>query len=70
MKTHVKIIFNSQGKDLRSVLRIMEDLGFKAEPGDFDFVCEWKDYDEYLSIFTKMHNLLKDTGIMYTLTTK
>lgn len=70
MKTHVKIYLNPEGKDLRAILKIMESLGFNPEPGDHDFVIEWKDYEEYITIFTKMHNLLKGTGATYTLTSK
>ncbi|MFA5771514.1 MAG: hypothetical protein WC974_02135 [Thermoplasmata archaeon] len=70
MKTHVKIYFSPEGKDLRTILKIMESLGFNPEPGDFDFVVEWKSYEEYLTLFTKMHNLLKGTGVMYRITTK
>lgn len=70
MKTHVKIYFNPDGKDLRTILKIMESLGFNPEPGDYDFGVEWKNYEEYINIFTKMHSFLKGTGVRYRLKTE
>lgn len=52
------------------VVKSMKDIGFSPVFGDYDFVIQFEDPEEYGKIVTKLQDALKGTSVYYSLSTK
>ena len=71
--TYVEMTFNSEGSSAVSVIKILEDLGFKPTRGQHDFVYEWgheqPTMDQIKDLLERLHGRLKGAHVLYQLTT-
>jgi hypothetical protein len=71
MKTYLTIMFNSEGSSPSDVKDQLLNMGFKATKGNYDFVYEWDketaDIKELLWFADKVHAVLKNTKVYFTL---
>ena len=70
MRLYVKFMFHSDGKNPLEVIKMMREMGFTAEVGDFDFSIPFRTPEQYAEIVKEMRNNLKGTDALFTLTTK
>jgi len=70
MKLFIKLRFNSEGSSPLDVVKSMKDIGFSPVFGDYDFVIQFEDPEEYGKIVTKLQDALKGTSVYYSLSTK
>lgn len=70
MKLFIKLRFNSEGSSPLDVVKSMKDIGFSPVFGDYDFVIQFEDPEEYGRIVTKLQSALKGTSVYYSLSTK
>lgn len=70
MKLYLKLFINSEGASTLDIIKIAEDMGFSPYVGDFDFVIDFDSPEEYGEILQKLHEMLKGTKTMYTVTTR
>jgi len=73
MKTYLKIIFNSEGAAPSEIQNQLLNMGFKATRGNYDFVYEWNkessDVDELVWFADKVHAILKNCNVYFTIET-
>ncbi len=70
MKTYIDIYLNSEGGSVRDLTTAMSKIGLMPLRGPHDFVIEWENEEELLSMLDKLHNALKGLKIMYTVKTE
>jgi uncharacterized protein with GYD domain len=70
MKLFVKLRFSSEGAFPLDVIKSMKDIGFSTVFGDYDFVISFEDPDKYSEIVTKLHDTLKGTKVLYSISSK
>lgn len=70
MRLYVKFHFNPNGKDPLTVAKIVKEIGFSPEVGDFDCSMPFKDPERYGELVTELHDALKGAKVYYTLVTK
>ncbi|MCK5548511.1 MAG: hypothetical protein KAI64_05825 [Thermoplasmata archaeon] len=70
MKLFLKLSFSSDGTSPIEVVKSMEDIGFSPVFGDYDFVIDFENPEEFGEIVTKLHETLKGTKVHYSLSTK
>lgn len=73
MKTHLKIVFNSEGSSPSDIKDQLLNMGFKATKGNYDFVYDWNEdsanVDELVWFADKVHSALKNNNIYFTIET-
>ena len=71
MKTYIKLQFSVDGANPSKIIEILENLGWKAVVGEYDFVMEQAFGEGIGSGFKKMIDemteALKGTGVSYSL---
>ena len=70
MKLYLKLFMNSDGASTLEIIKIAEEMGFSPYVGDFDFVIDFESPEEYGEILQKLHEMLKGTKALYTVTTR
>lgn len=70
MKLYLKLFINSEGASTLEIIKIAEEMGFSPYVGDFDFVIDFETPEEYGEILQNLHQMLKGTKTMYTVTTR
>ena len=70
MKLYVQLEFSPDGADPFTIVTEMHKLGFFTVLGDYDFSFEFEKPEEYRKVVLLMHELLKGTGVRYSLSTK
>ncbi len=72
MRTYVRMIFQSEGAEPRTVLKLMHELGFEESMGMHDFVYRWKDsvnFEQVLTLVSNLHAKLKGLHVSFEVTT-
>ena len=73
MRTYVRMLFNSEGIDPKSIVAIMDEVGFKPSLGIHDFVYEWgkkhASIDDVFDLAARLHSRLKGINVSYEITT-
>ena len=71
MKTYLKIQFSSDGELPSTVIKKLEEHGWRPIVGEKDFVMNWgmgeSVGNSYLQKLDDLHKALKGTGVRYTL---
>ena len=66
-------MFNSEGQSPSEVKDLLMNMGFKAEKGNYDFVYEWDksqaSVEELIWFADKVHSILKETKVYFTIET-
>ena len=70
MRLYVKFQFSPNGKDPLTVAKIVREIGFSPEVGDYDCSMPFKDPERYGELVTQLHETLKGAKVHYSLTTK
>jgi hypothetical protein len=70
MRLYVKFQFSSEGRNPLEIVKVMQELGFTPEVGDYDFSIPFRTPEQYAEILEEVKNRLKNTDVLYTLTTK
>ncbi|HLF05925.1 MAG TPA: hypothetical protein VI893_01910 [Thermoplasmata archaeon] len=70
MRLYVKFYFNSEGGSPLETIKKMKSIGFQPEVGDYDASAAIPDPQNYATLVTKLHDLLKGSNVGFTLTTK
>ena len=73
MKTYLKIFFSSEGASPSEIKDHLLNMGFEATRGNYDFVYDWgKDsanIDELIWFADKIHTVLKDCNVLFSIET-
>lgn len=71
MKTYLKLQFSCEGEQPSSIIKKLEDQGWRPIVGEKDFVMDWgigeNVGNSYLKKLDNLHKALKGTGVRYTL---
>jgi hypothetical protein len=70
MKLYVRLEFSPDGSGPFDVIQIMNEIGFAAVLGDYDFVFEYAQPQAYKVAVQTLHDRLKGTGVRYSIVTK
>ena len=70
MKLYVRLTFSPDGADPLSIVGSMKEIGFSAVLGDYDFAFEFSKPEDYRAAISRMHTLLKGTGVRYSIASK
>jgi hypothetical protein len=70
MKLFVRLRFSSEGGFPLDILKSIKEIGFSPVFGDYDFVIDFEDPEDYGRIVKKMHNVLKGNNVYYSLSTR
>jgi len=70
MKLYIRLEFSPDGSGPFDVIQIMNEIGFSAVLGDYDFAFEFSKPEDYRAAISRMHTLLKGTGVRYSIASK
>jgi len=70
MKLYIRLEFSPDGSGPFDVIQIMNEIGFSAVLGDYDFVLEYVKPEAYKKAVELMHTRLRGTGVRYSILTK
>ena len=73
MKTYLQILVNSEGSSPSEIKSILQNMGFKATKGNYDFVYDWNEesvgIEELIWFADKAHSALKDSKVYFSIET-
>lgn len=72
MRTYVIVQLDSEGANFSDVASTLEDLGFKPQVGEYDFVYEWDrqaTVKDSLWFADRIHTALKGMGVWFRIET-
>ncbi|MDH5450497.1 MAG: hypothetical protein OEX77_06305 [Candidatus Bathyarchaeota archaeon] len=72
MRTYLKVWYNSEGANPVVVAQKLNNMGFKAIKGQFDYVYDWRkevELEDILQIMTAVHETLKGSKVSYKMET-
>ena len=73
MKTHLKIMFNSEGALPSEIKDSLLNMGFKATKGNYDFVYDWgkeaAGVDELVFFADRVLSSLKNCNVYFSIET-
>lgn len=70
MKLFVRLRFSSEGGFPLDILKEVKEIGFSPVFGDYDFVIDFEDPEEYGKIVSQMHKVLEGNNVYYSLSTR
>jgi len=70
MKLYLKLYINSDGASTVEIIKIAEENGFSPCVGEDDFVIDFQTPEDYGETLENIHNMLKGTGALYTVSTR
>jgi hypothetical protein len=70
MRLYIKLMFYSDGKNPLEVVKMMQEMGFTPEVGDYDFSIPFRTPEQYSEVLSELKGRLKSSEVLYTLTTK
>lgn len=70
MKVYVEIFFHSEGADPLEVIKKLKEMNFSPFVGEYDFVKEYNNTEEYAELVKGLYEVLKGTGVRYRLITR
>lgn len=72
MKTYIKIQLDSEGSTFSEVAEVLEDLGFRAIQGEYDFTYDWDKHatvKDSLWFADRIQTALKGLGVWFRIET-
>ena len=69
MKTYLRLHYQSEGEGPMTVVKRLMNIGLLPVVGSYDFSFTYQNPREYTTIITKVHEALKGSNVIYTLTT-
>ncbi|UCE44477.1 MAG: hypothetical protein JSV57_03095 [Candidatus Bathyarchaeota archaeon] len=72
MRTYLRMWYNSEGANPVIVAEKLQDMGFEAITGQYDYVYNWKrdvELEDILQIMTSVHETLKGLNVLYKMET-
>ena len=70
MRLYIKFYFDSEGISPLDVIKKVKGIGFVPEVGDYDASAPVPSPENYSSLVTKLHETMKGSKAIFTLTTK
>jgi len=70
MRLYIKFYFNSEGGSPLETIKSIKGIGFQPEVGDYDASAPIPDPENYATLVNKLHETLKGSNVVFTLTTK
>lgn len=70
MKLYLELYFKSSGTDPIIIIKRIKDIGFDPVVGEYDFMKEYDDAQEYGEIVEDLVDALEDTDVRYRLITR
>lgn len=71
--TYVRMLFNSEGIDPKTIIPLMKEVGFEPAMGVHDFVHDWGKrhvtLEDVADLALKLHERLRGHNIQYEITT-
>lgn len=69
MKTYVTLTLSSEGGKASEVTEILQNLGFEAVHGNYDFVYDWKTkkvpVEELIAFADKVQSALRGKNVLF-----
>ncbi len=72
MKTHIKLIFNSEGERPSEITDVLHGLGFEPQTGEYDMVYDWEgdaEVKDAIWFADKIHSALEGYDVLYSIET-
>jgi len=69
MESYLDVWLNTEGADLKTVMKALAKLGLKPLSGHHDFLIEWDTEKEFLDKMAAVHKVLKGCGAYYRVET-
>ena len=70
MRLYVKFQFYSDGENPLEIVKMMREMGYTPEVGDYDFSIPFRTPEQYGEIVKELKKQLSGTGTLYSLNTK
>ncbi len=70
MKLYLELYFKSSGTDPMVIIKRMKEIGFDPVVGEYDFMQEYEDAQEYCEIVEDLVDALDGTDVRYRLITR
>ncbi len=70
MKLYLELYFKSSGTDPMVIIKRMKEIGFDPVVGEYDFMIEYDDAQEYGEIIETLTEALEGTEVRYRLITR